>query len=77
MLYAIVEKTTIEKCREMKMCTCMCTNNIVRWNKDNSKAIILVHDECKCCNINISMFTNSTILTIQKNDTDWVNQNIV
>lgn len=78
MLYRIVEKAHIEHCQSSGMCNCMCTNNIVRWNKDHTKAIVSMSHECLHCSKNASsMYTYDGIQAILKNDATWMNKNIM
>ena len=77
MLYTIIEKANIEKCQNLGMCNCMCNNNILRWNNDSTRAIIVMSHECRQCSKTSSlMYTHDGIQKILKNDKSWFNKSI-
>lgn len=77
MLYTIVDKSEVQKCLSMGMCDCMCDKKILKWNNDNTKALLYIYKECKCCNIQNSIYTENYISTLLKNDKEWMNKSIV
>lgn len=77
MLYTIVEKTEMQKCQDNGKCECMCNDRIIKWNNNETKAILKVHHECECCSIQTYMLTEKNINLLLKNDAEWINKSIV
>ena len=78
MLYRILDNAHMEHCQSAGMCDCMCKNNVVKWNNDHTKVIVLMPHECLHCNDNDSlMYTYDGIQTLLKNDASWKNKNIM
>lgn len=79
MFYAIVDSNKIESCANHKECDCLCSMNILRYNKDKSKAIVHIFKECSCCKCSseYELYTKTTIEEVMKKNDEWRSKNIV
>ena len=77
MLYTILDYDEIKHCQNMNTCNCMCDYKIFKWNKNHSKAILKVNQECDCCSIHNNMVTEQSIHKILKNDEQWLTKSII